>query len=263
VTESFVPVKDNSGALQPMKDNFSAQAGLYAAFRPKYPKALYDFLYTRVKHFSTALDVATGNGQVAEVLSQRFTTVYATDISEKQLSYAPQKDNIVYKVEAAEHTSFPDACFDLITVAQAIHWFNFDAFFKEVKRILKPGAIFAAIGYGVMNVNDQVDPWLNHVYHDVTGPYWDKERSHIEEGYRTIPFPFKLLETPGFAMEYKWSKEQFIGYLNTWSAVQHYIRQRQAHPFTEALLKQLDDVWPEGVTNSIRFPLLLKVGVNE
>lgn len=223
---------------------------------------MYDFLFAGLKHFDTALDIATGNGQVAVVLAERFNKVYATDISEKQLSYAPKKDNIIYKVEAAGQTAFDDAFFDLVTVAQAIHWFKFDAFYKEVKRILKPGGTIAVIGYGGMSVNNQVDPWRRHFYKDVIGPYWDKERTYIDEEYKTIPFPFESIETPSFAMEYEWSRDQFIGYLNTWSAVQHYIKQNNSHPLTGALLQQLSSVWPAGVNNTVRFPLLLKLGVN-
>ena len=117
-----------------MKDNFSNQSKLYAAFRPHYPEALYNFIYSKLSHFNIALDVATGNGQVAAALSGKFEKVYATDISEKQLAQAIQKENITYKKEAAEKFSFADESFDLITVAQAIHWFDFEHFFKEVQR---------------------------------------------------------------------------------------------------------------------------------
>lgn len=246
-----------------MKDNFSAQADLYATFRPKYPKALYDFLYGKITYFDAALDCATGSGQVAIALADRFKEVYATDISEKQLSLAPKKGNIFYKVERAEHTEFAGDRFDLITVAQAIHWFQFEAFYKEVKRILKPGGIIAVIGYGGINVNDKVEPWLLHYYKDITGPYWDKERKYIDEAYKTIPFPFEEIEAPSFAMEYEWKRDQFIGYLNTWSSVQHYIKQNGMHPLSEELLQQLFAVWPDDVSYTVKFPLLLRVGMNE
>lgn len=246
-----------------MKDNFSAQADLYATFRPKYPKELYDFLYSKLSHFDAALDSATGNGQVAVVLADRFKEVHATDISEKQLSHAPKKANISYKAEAAEQTQFADDYFDLITIAQAIHWFKFEEFYKEVKRILKPGGMIAVIGYGVMNVNDKVEPWLRHYYKDITGPYWDKERKYIDEAYTTIPFPFKEMTTPSFVMEYEWNRDQFVGYLNTWSSVQHYIKQNGEHPLSEELLQQLFAVWPDNVSYTVKFPLLLRVGVKE
>lgn len=243
-----------------MKDNFSKQANLYAAFRPKYPEALYSFLYKHVQHFNAALDVATGNAQVAVELASKFKEVHATDISAKQLEYAPKLENIFYKVEAAEHTQFADAYFDLITVAQAVHWFKFEQFYKEVKRILKRGGIIAVIGYGVLNINPQVDAWLHHYYKEVIGPYWDKERKYVDEAYKTIPFPFDEIVTPSLAMEYEWSRDQFIGYLGTWSAVQHYVKANGVQPLNETLLKDLYNRWMKEEVYKVSFPLLLRVG---
>lgn len=243
-----------------MKDNFSVQSKDYANFRPRYPAALYDFLYCQVAAFDKALDVATGNGQVAAELAQKFTEVHATDISTKQLAEAPQLPNIFYKAEAAEDATFPDQYFDLITIAQAIHWFDFDKFYTAAKRILKPGGIIAVIGYGLIHINDKVDPWLHHFYKNITGPYWDKERKYVDELYNTIPFPFVEIKSPLLQIEYTWTKNQFIGYLNTWSAMQHFIKANKSHPLSEELMRQLNALWPDGETYKISFPLLLRTG---
>lgn len=243
-----------------MKDNFSAQANLYAHFRPRYPAAMYDFIFTHVKDFNTALDVATGNGQVAVVLAERFKQVYATDISGKQLQQAPQKDNIIYKGEPAEASSFPDNYFNLVTVAQAIHWFDFDTFHTEVKRILKDGGLICVIGYGLLRVNNKVDLWLDNFYRNITGPYWDEERKYIDEAYATIPFPFNEIPSPALFIEYNWKKEQLTGFLNTWSAVQHFIKKNDKTPLSNEALIQLDEVWPGNVSQTVRFPLFLRTG---
>lgn len=243
-----------------MKDNFSSQAKLYANFRPHYPYQLYDFIYSNVRSFAKALDIATGNGQVAVELAKKFTEVHATDISAKQLSEAPAMPNIYYKVESAEDASFPENFFDLITVAQAIHWFDFEKFYSTAKKILKPQGIIVVIGYGLLSVNEKVDQWLHHYYKNITGPYWDKERKYIDDLYNSIPFPFAEIATPKLKIEYQWTKDQFIGYLNTWSAVQHFIKANNTHPLTQSLLNDLDDVWADNVVQSINFPLLLKAG---
>jgi len=109
-----------------MKDNFSKVSQRYAQFRPQYPKEIFDYLSSIVTNHDVAWDAATGNGQVARGLSSNFKMVEATDISEKQIQHAFQADNIHYSVEPAEHTSFPNDKFDLITIGQAIHWFHFD-----------------------------------------------------------------------------------------------------------------------------------------
>jgi ubiquinone/menaquinone biosynthesis C-methylase UbiE len=181
-----------------MKDNFSAQAKDYSKFRPTYPPEMIEYIVSFVKNKGTALDVATGNGQVAAALAKYFEQVQATDMSEKQIENAAKADNVTYKVEGAEHTDFGDNQFDLITVAQAIHWFDFDAFYKEVNRLLKPGGIIAVMGYGLFKTNEHSHKILSHFYHDIIGPYWDSERRYLDENYTTIPFPFEEIEVKQF-----------------------------------------------------------------
>ena len=236
------------------------QSKLYANFRPRYPDAMYDVIYKHVSCFDKALDVATGNGQVAVELAKKFNEVYATDISQKQLNEAPQLPNIFYKVESAEDASYQENYFDLVTVAQAIHWFDFDKFYSTIKKILKTSGIIAVIGYGLLSVNNEIDEWLHHFYKDITGPYWDKERKYIDELYSTIPFPFTEIETPQLKIEYRWTREQFIGYLNTWSSVQHFIKANNVHPLTDNLLQDLEILWSGDVMHNISFPLLLRIG---
>ena len=130
----------------------------------------------------------------------------------------------------SERSSFSDHIFDLVTVAQAIHWFHFDAFYLEVKRTLKPGGIFAAIGYGIMQIDKKLDVVINKLYEEILGKYWDEERRYIEEGYKTIPFPFEEIATPHFSIKTTWKFDQLIGYLNTWSLLQHYKKANDKNP---------------------------------
>lgn len=165
-----------------MKDNFSAQAQGYVQFRPTYPDELVDFVLSLTLSHESAWDCGTGNGQLGAKLADHFKQVFATDISAKQIAQAIQKPNLVYKVEPAEVTSFADASFDLITVAQAIHWFNFDLFYKEVRRTLKPGGALAVIGYGLPEVEGRTGDKIEAFYAQTLGDYWDKERHYIDEG---------------------------------------------------------------------------------
>ena len=241
-----------------MKDNFSVQSSKYAKFRPTYPPALYDFLLDQVYQKHSAWDCATGNGQVAVELAKHFDEVYATDISSKQLSEAPQLHNIYYKVERAEHTDFEDHKFDLITVAQAIHWFNFDDYFSEVRRLLKPNSIFAAFGYGLMKISPEVDAIVYQLYEAILGSYWDVERKHIENGYLDIPFPFEEIKSPSFEIIATWHFDQLIGYLETWSSLQHYIKANHKNPI-EFVIDDLKKAWEGQQIRTIHFPLILKV----
>jgi SAM-dependent methyltransferase len=241
-----------------MKDNFSIQASAYSKFRPHYPKELLDYLVAFVPNRDTALDVATGNGQVAVHLAPYFTTVYATDISLKQLENAPRLSNVIYKNAPAEQTDFELNAFDLITVAQAVHWFDFGRFYKEIDRILKPDGIFAILGYGLFSTNPDSDTILMAYYHDIVGPYWDPERKYLDEMYETVPFPFVGIPTRKFENQFEWTFEQLIGYLETWSATQHYKDKNGRNPI-DLIRDRLEKSWAKS-DRKVTFPLLLRIG---
>lgn len=242
-----------------MKDNFSLQAAAYSIYRPTYPKELYDYLFTLVGNYDWVWDCATGNGQVATILAQKFQKVYATDISEKQIQQALKLPNVTYNVESSDKANVPDDSFDLITVAQAIHWFNFEAFYSEVKRTLKPGGVLAVIGYGLMFIDKHVDKVIYKLYENMLGKYWDSERRYIEEGYKTIPFPFEELVAPHFQIKTSWNFNQMIGYLNTWSALQHYKKANDRNPL-EYLFTELKEAWGDDAVKDVHFPILLRIG---
>lgn len=242
-----------------MKDNFSKQSSGYSKYRQSYPQELFDYLLQLVNNKNCAWDCGTGSGQFAAGLANYFHEVYATDISENQIEHAVRKDNIIYKVERAERKSFPDNKFDLITVAQAIHWFNFDKFYEEVKRTLNPQGLFVVIGYHLPRINKQIDEVVDDFYSNIVGKYWDKERKYIDEYYKTIPFPFTEIETPQFSSKYKWSLNHFIGYLNTWSAVQHYKDKNKSNP-VNLIESRLKTLWENDEEKPVCFPVVLRVG---
>lgn len=242
-----------------MKDNFSTQAAQYAKFRPTYPQECYDFIFEHLNNREIAWDCATGNGQVANVLASTFKQVYATDISAKQLANAPQQKNIIYKVEQAEKTDFADDMFDLIVVAQAIHWFKFDVFFEEAKRVLKPNGLFVAIGYGLMKITPAIDKVIYQLYEDILGSYWDVERKHIEQNYQSIPFPFQEIESPSLEILTQWNFQQLIGYLETWSSLQHYLKTNGQNPL-DLVIDNLKKAWGNQEILAVHFPLLIKAG---
>lgn len=240
-----------------MKDNFSGHSSDYAKYRPAYPEDLYNALLSLVGQKEHAWDCGTGNGQVARVLAGHFQQVFATDISAPQIAQAIQAGNITYSVQPAEQTTFPDHHFDLVIVAQAIHWFDFDRFYREVHRTLRPQGIFTAIGYGLAEISPEIDTLVHHLYEGLIGPYWDPERRYIEENYQTIPFPFHEVPMPHFESRYEWPANRFLGYLNTWSAVKHFIREKGQNP-VDQISGDLIRMW--GASRLVRFPLILRVG---
>jgi SAM-dependent methyltransferase len=242
------------------KDLFSTQHNAYAQFRPEYPQVLYDFLLEQEPTRQRIWDCATGNGQAAKVLCQHFDQVYATDISEKQLGLAFQADNIHYSLQPAEKTNFPDQYFDAITVAQALHWFQFGPFFEEVKRVTKPGALFAAWGYETLRFDvEAIDEQFYHFYREVTGPYWEPERKHIEDRYARVPFPFEPITCPDFEIALEWQLYELEGYLNSWSAVQKCIRLTGNNP-VPAFIENIKRYWPQDAVLPVHFPVFMWAG---
>lgn len=240
-----------------MKDNFSSRSGDYLRYRPKYPEEVYDFLKSRVAEFQTAWDCGTGNGQVAGKLAEFFNHVEATDISKNQLKNAVKRSNIKYSIQAAEKTNFKKDQFDLIICAQAVHWFNFEKFYTEVKRCLKPDGLLVIMGYGLFTSNPETNEVIAEFYQKTIRPYWDAERKYLDEKYQSIPFPFTEIKPPEFRQVYDWDIEHLLGYLRTWSAVKHYEKEHDEDP-----ISLIEDKLREsfGNKNCVVFPILLRVG---
>ncbi len=214
-----------------MKDRFSDKASGYAMFRPQYPPLLFNFIYSHVHSFDTAWDAGTGNGQVAAVLASKFNRVYATDISIKQLMKVPALPNLSSFVADETAPQIADHSLDLVTAAQAIHWFDIPLFCEEVRRVARPGALLAVWGYGLMELPGPWQEFIREFYSITLGSYWDPERRHIDSSYKELSFPFKEVSvTENLAMSYKWDLKQLEGYLNTWSAVGNYTKINSSNP---------------------------------
>ncbi|MBC8084258.1 MAG: class I SAM-dependent methyltransferase [Hymenobacter sp.] len=241
-----------------MLDRFSTQAECYARYRIDYPPELYGFLLAHTPHRHRAWDCATGNGQVAAVLAGHFGQVAATDLSAAQLAQARPLPNVIYQQAPAEHAPFAPASFDLITVAQALHWFDAAAFHQEVRRVARPGAIVAEWGYGLVEVAEALDPLIRQFYAATMRPYWDENRWHIDDEYSRIPFPFGAVRHARFEVRRPWSAAWFLNYLRTWSSVVNY-EQRHGQDPVLPLAAELTRLWGEG-EREVRFPVFLRLG---
>ncbi len=246
-----------SGAF---KDHFSGHASAYAAYRPHYPPELFAQLAALSPQRQRAWDCATGNGQAAIGLAKHFNHIVATDASVKQLGSRRQHARIDYCAGLAEAAPLTSACCDLVTVAQSVHWFQFERFYAEARRVLKGGGAIALWTYAVFRIQAGIDEPIDHFYNEIVGPFWPPERRYVEEGYRTIPFPFDELQPPPIVLETHWNLDQVMNYIGTWSAVQRFRDAHGSDPLPQ-LRTVLEPLW--GAPDSARrvsWPLHMRVG---
>ena len=245
------------------KDYFSTHSNAYAKYRPRYPASLFEYVSSVATQHERAWDCATGNGQAALGLTPFFEQVIATDASQSQLENAQRHLKITYRVATAERTDIEDASVDLVTVAQALHWFDLDAFYAEVKRVLKASGVLAVWAYNLLEIEPLIDAKINAFYGETVGPYWPPERRLIEEGYGSIAFPFQELKPPPLLMEARWNLPDLAGYLRTWSATKRFIEARGFDPVT-GLTDDLLPLWgaPEQ-EKTVRWPLNVRVGLKQ
>jgi SAM-dependent methyltransferase len=246
--------------MKPPSDYFSGQADSYANYRPAYPAQLYHLILPHVPARELAWDCATGNGQCALALSRYFARVLATDISANQLAKRMEAPNVQYQRAAAEQTAFADGIFDLVTVAQALHWFDTDAFYREVRRVAKPGGVLAVWGYGDLFTNSPMDAVINRLNHAILGAYWPPERTLVDTGYQTIPFPFPVLTAATLTMQKAYTLHELLGYFRSWSSAQRY-QQQHGHDPVALIREELALHWrnPEA-RHTVNWPVFLKVG---
>ena len=240
------------------KDHFSERAAGYAAYRPRYPAALAEALAALAPARGLAWDAGCGSGQFSTLLGDRFDRVFATDASSAQVALAVPHSNVEYRVERAEQCSLGHGSVDLITVAQAAHWLDLPAFYREAQRVARPGAAIALIAYERTSIDPPIDEIVEDFYSRVLGRWWPPERKHIETGYRHLDFPFAATTVPDLGIEELWTADEFLGYIRTWSAVRAMEESEGPGP-TQDFEARLRSVWGER-SRRIFWPIVVRAG---
>jgi SAM-dependent methyltransferase len=241
------------------KDHFSGVAGAYRTFRPGYPPALFGWLAGLCPRRELALDCGCGNGQASVALAEHFAAVLAVDPGAEQVRHATAHPRVTYRVAPAEATGAPDGAVDLVVAAQALHWFEPARFWPEVRRVARPGAVVAAFTYGLLAVDGPVDRVVGRLYHETLRGHWPPERAHVDDGYRSLPFPCEPIAPPAFALSERWGLARLLGYLATWSGVSARDRALGVDTLAE-VAPALRAAWGEAEEKVVTWPLAVRAG---
>lgn len=242
------------------KDHFSTTSAAYAQYRPLYPAPLVSYLTNLAKAHDAVWDCGCGNGQLSVPLADTFKRVYATDASAEQIECAAPHPRIVYTAARAENSGLADRSVDMVTTAQAAHWFDLPGFYKEVRRVARPGSPVALISYSNAQLEVDLNEMFQAFYAETLGPYWPPERRHIEAGYRDLAFPFREAASPGFTFEADWPFAQFRGYLDTWSAIRA-LEKAGNRAIADDFFAQLEKAWGNTErARKVRWPLTVRAG---
>ncbi len=240
------------------RDHFSGHASDYSRYRPVYPEALFEWLATLVPAEARVWDCATGNGQAASSLAAHFSEVFATDASAEQIASARAHPSVSYAVRPASDSGLGDCSVGLVTVAQALHWFDLAPFLSEVERVLVPGGVLAAWCYDLFTLAPDFDGPMLELYRDIVGDDWPEERHHVSTHYREILWPWPRLAAPEIVMQSDWSLEQTLGYLRTWSATRRW-KAREGRDPVALVEDRLKAAWGSEPLRRLSWPLGLLV----
>jgi SAM-dependent methyltransferase len=245
---------------EPQDAFFGDQAERYATHRLRYPDELFDFLVGELDDPRCAWDCATGNGQAAVSLAERLDEVVATDVNADQLEHAFEHPNVDYRRAPAESVDLDDDGVDMATVAAGVHWFELEAFYEEVRRVVREGGLLAVWAYNSVEVDRAVDTVVDRLSNEIVDDFWAPELEYVDASYRSLPFPFDELETPTCRCTFEGTLDRLIGYMSTWSSMQRY-RERHGHSAIDEVRGELEDAWgdPEA-ERTIEVPLFMRVG---
>ncbi|KDP26233.1 hypothetical protein JCGZ_22479 [Jatropha curcas] len=258
-----------------MAQLFIKQAKQYAEARPSYPKELFQFIASKTPIKDLAWDVGTGSGQAVHSLAEIFKNVIATDTSSKQLEFAPKLPNVRYQqtpptipMEEFEQYISIESSVDLVTIAQAMHWFDLPKFYHQVKWVLKkPHGVIAAWCYTVPEVNDSIDSVFKPFYAIDSEPYWEAGRKWVDDKYQNIYFPFEPVEGSDdtgpvkFVIERVMRLDDFFTYLRSWSAYQT-AKEKGVDLLRNDVIEKFKNAWNEDGSDEkvVKFPVYLRIG---
>jgi SAM-dependent methyltransferase len=238
--------------------DFTPLAATYARARPRYPPELYAWLAELVDRRELAWDAATGNGQAAVGLAERFERVVATDISPGQIEHAAPHPRVEYRVASVEQSGLEAASVDLAAVATALHWLPLAPFFSELRRVVRPGGVFAAWTYHAGTCDPPFDGLIHRFYWEIARPHFAPGVDLVDRRYTGVDFPGAEIPAPTFRVAADWTLAQVVDYLRSWSGVADY-RQRTGIDLAEEFEPELATLWQGDTDSSSTRPFCMPI----
>jgi SAM-dependent methyltransferase len=243
------------------KDHFSGHSGDYARYRPTYPSSLFSAVSSLTKRHLRCWDAGTGSGQAAVPLAEHFTEVVGTDASAEQIAHATPHPRVTYRVTPAERSGLKDGWADAVTVGQAVHWFDQERFFEEVRRVGAPGGAVAVWAYDLFGVpgSSRVEQVFRD-FHASVQAFWPPERALVARHYADLLFPFEEIPVAPVEMTAEWDLERVLGYLSTWSCVKRCTQETGRDPIAE-FAELFANAWGDPrAGKTVTWPLVLRAG---
>lgn len=157
---------------------------------------------------------------------------------------------------------------DLVTIAQALHWFDLPTFYQQVKWVLKkPNGVIAAWCYTVPEVNSHVDSFFQRFYTVDSAPYWDPARKLVDDKYKSIEFPFEPIDGEDhtgpfvFKTERLMNLDDYFTYIKSWSAYQT-AKEKGVELLSCDVVEDFEHAWNQDGNSEklVVFPVHLRIG---
>jgi SAM-dependent methyltransferase len=241
------------------ENHFGPRATQYAAWRPHYPDELLDYVAAVSGDTDLVWDCGTGNGQAAVGLAGRFTRVVATDASADMIAQAVPHPHVTYRV-ATYDSGLAAHSANLVTVAQALHWFDLEVFLSEARRVLRRHGVLAAWCYGLFGVGPGLDELIVRFAHGTLAPFWPAERRFVDDEYRSFVLPLNELVPPRFEISESWGLSEFTRHVRTWSGTARCIASVGDAP-VEAFEAAISERWGDpDLHRTVRWPIHMRIG---
>ncbi|XP_072142811.1 putative methyltransferase DDB_G0268948 [Dermacentor andersoni] len=198
---------------------------LYKQARPTLPDFVIQdviaYVNQKLSKRELCVDVGCGPGQSTELFCPYFKNVVGADISHSQIEEANamrRHGNVTYIEAHAECLPLRSNSVALVSAVNAVQWFDQDAFFSEVRRVLvENGVLFAAMHHLRALLEPDMDNWLFQLRKEKFSDYLLSRHKYWDDGYGSIEVPFKGVRRKTMLSKSTLTVSGVMSHVNTWS----------------------------------------------